>query len=116
MPKLFSMIFVVGATITHCVSSAAAVCDCASGQARVAASTTTARATPTTARASQPPAPTARGSKAPGSATQNAIGQNGRQTVRRYSLAPAPSNRAPASRSRGSNGQSWNAARKVLGY
>lgn len=109
MFKLYSMLM-LGASLSTATAGSAAACDCDSGQARVAAPTAT-------ARASRAPTATARLPKAPAASAQNATAQNGRQTIRRYSVAPAPSTRAPAARrSRGGSGQSWNATKKVLGY
>lgn len=94
MLKLFSLFVLAGVTTVAGVDSVRA-CGCADGGAAAPAA-----ATASTARA---PSKTA---------------QNGRQSTRRYSLAPATNDRAPAMMrgSRSSNGSSWSATRKVLGY
>lgn len=99
MFKLFSTFLIAGATTVAGVNTALA-CGCASEQAPAPAYAAAARA---------PRAP-------------NALAQNGRQSIRRYSTSPAPSYRAPAYRApamrrgRPYDGPSWTATRKVLGY
>lgn len=94
MFKLFSMLLVAGATTVTGVNSALA-CGCASDQASAPAPSATARAP----------------------RTPNAVAQNGRQSIRRYSMSPAPAYRAPAMRrGRSYSGPSWTATRKILGY
>lgn len=113
MYKLFSMLVVASGTIVGGVSSASAACDCGSGHGAAPAATAQApkKAPAATARSPKAPTATARSAQAPATA------QNGRQTIRRYSTAPAPSNRAATPRrTRGWSGQSWNATQKVFGY
>lgn len=93
MFKLFSLLVVAGATALAGIDSAQACGGCCS-----------APAAPATA-------------KAPGAPTTTA--QKGRQSTRRYSMAPGATNsRAPAMmygrRTSGSPG--WSASRKILGY
>lgn len=95
MFKLFSTFLIAGAT-TVAGGNSAGACGCASDQA---------------------PTAMARAPRSP-----NAVAQNGRQSIRRYSTSPAPSYRAPAYRApamrrgRPYDGPSWTATRKVLGY
>ncbi|HJT35705.1 MAG TPA: hypothetical protein VJ783_26995 [Pirellulales bacterium] len=94
MFKLLSMFLVAGATTVAGVNSAMA-CGCGSDQAAAPA-----------------PAQTARASRAP-----TAVTQNGRQSIRRYSVSPGPAYRAPSMRrGRSYSGPSWTATRKILGY
>lgn len=93
MFKLFLMLVVAGATALAGVSSAQACGGCSS-----------APSAPATA-------------KAPSASTATA--QNGRQSYRRYSVAPgATTYRAPAMMNgrRSSSGPNWSASRKVLGF
>ena len=93
MFKLFSMLVVAGSTALVAADSAQASGGCCS-----------APAAPATAKA--PSAPTA-------------TAQNGRQSYRRYSVAPGGSTyRAPAMMygRRSSTSPGWSASRKVLGF
>ena len=94
MLKLFSLLVVAGVTTVAGVDSVRA-CGCGGAAAPAAAATASAARAPT------------------------ATAQNGRQSTRRYSVAPATAYRAPAMMRRGSrssSGPSWSATRKVLGY
>jgi hypothetical protein len=95
MLKLFSMLVVAGITTLAGVDPVRA-CGCGQGAAAPAAAT---------AAANSPRAP-------------SATAQSGRQSTRRYSMAPTTDYRAPVMmrRGRSSNGPSWSATRKVLGY
>ena len=93
MFKLFSTLVVVGALTLAGIDSAQACGGCGS-------------AAPATTAAKAPPAPTA-------------TTQNGRQSTRRYSMAPgATSYRAPSMMygRRSSSGPGFSASRKVLGF
>ena len=93
MFKLFSTLAVAGVLALAGIDSVQACGGCGS-------------AAPAPATAKAPRAPTA-------------TAQNGRQSIRRYSVAPgATSYRAPSMMygRRASSGPSWSASRKVLGY
>ena len=93
MFKLFSRLVVAGATTLAGISFAQACGGCGSAPSAPAA-------------AKAPSAPTA-------------IAQNGRQSYRRYSMAPgATTYRAPTMMygRRSSSGPGWSASRKVLGF
>lgn len=92
MFKLFSMLVVAGGTTLAGVNSAQACGGCAYS------------------------APVPAVAKAPNASTETA--QSGRQSIRRYSMAPGTTYRAPTMRydRRSSSGPGWGASRKVLGY